>query len=129
MSELNWSNFYSALMRLGPLALSGLPEDMLTYIQFLAVETDEFWSDELFEQAMETWEQSPEEAVCEAFETFGHNVRCAFFEAPLAWCAGWDEDPATGESLSIEESVQRIKVDASEADRIALLMAGNAPEG
>jgi hypothetical protein len=128
MADLNWPVFCSTLGKIGPRSLSGLPDVVRQYIQSQGIETDEFWSRELFERASTRWSQSPEDAVSESLEIFCRNVKCAFSEPPLKWCVGWVSDPTSGEPLSMEASAMRIWVDLSAADRRALLAAGSSAE-
>lgn len=84
-------------MRLGPQALSGLPDEYRECVQFQARVTDACWSLELQERVTTTWERSLRASVREALKTFRRNVQGTFSEPPLMWCAGWVVDPTTGE--------------------------------
>ena len=108
----NWSHFYRALIRLGPIVLKQIPGDWIRSLQQEGAASDWLWSEDIEESLFNLWGELPELAVKEAIVRYVESVQTALVEFPYtANGPGWITNPSTGELMPRSECVARINCD------------------
>ncbi len=108
----NWKHFYRALIRLGPLALTGIPKEWVKWFQEEGAAGDWFWSEYICESLETYWEESPELAVRQAMVHYVEAVRAGLSELPFGgFCGSWLTDPASAEPMSSSDCIAQISCD------------------
>ena len=70
-----WAAFYTALNRLGPRLLRGLPRELQDYVEMVSADSDDFFPYGLHAE-FDLWcEDRADEAARNAFQEWTHNVR------------------------------------------------------
>lgn len=105
----NWSSFYRALVRLGPVALKHIPRDWVRWFQEEGAATDWFWSEDIEYCLFSRWGESPELAVLEALARYTESVQAALAEFLYGTSGpGWRSDALSGELIPRSECIASI---------------------
>lgn len=126
-SAPNWGCFYSALLRLGPSALIGIPPEWVDWFRDEGSSSEWFWYEGIQEEFFEEWQESPELAVKEAFQRHVMGVQAGLQELPVSpHGEGWVTCSLTGALLTWEESILNIRGDLAARQLQALLTAARS---
>jgi len=123
-SAPNWACFYSSLLRIGPLALIGIPPEWIDWFRDEGSSSEWFWYEGIQEEFFDKWQESPELAVKEAFQRYVLGVQAGLQDLPVSpHSEGWVTCDQTGVVLTWEASIGSIKGELAQWQLQALLTA------
>lgn len=127
LPEPNWSQFYTALLRLGPSALIGIPPDWIEWFREEGSRSEWFWYEGIDDEFIEEWNESPELAVKGAFQRYVMGVQAGLRDLPVPPNSeGWLTCSKTGALLTWDESILAITGELAAWHVQALLGAARA---